>query len=97
MPCKIQHDVLDCGTRDKTLTTTNQPLMDKPQRQTHVFHLCQYTERHGHQVVYQLITSQNDADELADGWNEQLAERGIPGSICAWYITGPHQNTSQFN
>ena len=72
--------------------------MDKPQRQSHVFHLCQYTEAHGHQVVYQLAnTSQHDADSLADDWNQSLAERGIPGSVCSWYITGPHQNTSGFN
>jgi hypothetical protein len=71
--------------------------MNQPKQQTHVFHLCQYTERHGHQVVYQLITSQMDADELADDWNQSLSERGIPGSVCSWYITGPHQNTSQFN
>jgi len=75
-------------------TQTN---MNQPKQQTHVFHLCQYTEAHGHQVVYQLSTSQREADELADGWNQSLAERGIPGSVCSWYITGPHQNTSGFN
>lgn len=71
--------------------------MNKPQKQTHVFHLCQYTEAQGHQVIYQLITSQHDADCLADDWNQSLAERGIPGDVCSWYITGPHQNTSGFN
>jgi len=71
--------------------------MNQPKQQTHVFHLCQYTERHGHQVVYQLSASQRDADELADGLNQSLAERGISGSVCSWYITGPHQNTSGFN
>jgi hypothetical protein len=44
-----------------------------------------------------LITSQNDADELADEWNEKLAIRGIPGNVMSWYISGPHQNTSGFN
>jgi hypothetical protein len=43
-----------------------------------------------------LITSQMEADQLADDWNQQLAERGIPGSVCSWY-TVRIKDTSQFN
>ncbi len=79
-----------CNTRGvETQTNMNQ--------QSQVFHLCQYTERHGHQVIHHLTTNQWDADYLADQYNQSLANRGIPGSVCSWYVTGPHQNTSGFN
>ena len=88
LPVVFSHDL--CNTRGvETQTKMNQ--------HTQAFHLCQYTERHGHQVIYQLITTQWDADYLADQYNQSLANRGIPGSVCSWYITGPHQQTTGNN
>ena len=73
----------------ETQTNMNQP--------EQLFHLCQYTEKQGHQVVYELIGSQRRADETADEFNSALADRGVPGNVISWYVTGPHQQTTGNN
>jgi len=61
-----------------------------------IFHICQFTEERGIEVVYQ-IDSESDADDYCDIKNSRLADQGIPGSVCSWFTTGPHQNTSRFD
>jgi len=58
-----------------------------------VFHICQFTEERGIEVVYH-IDSESDADDYCDIKNARLADQGIP---ACWFTTGPHQNTSGFN
>jgi len=76
-------------------TNNNHKLMTQPEQ---LFHICQYTETQGHQVIYELICSQQRADETAEQFNDALADRGIPGSICSWYSkqvhTQPHHTTN---
>ncbi|BAQ93260.1 hypothetical protein [uncultured Mediterranean phage uvMED] len=67
--------------------TNNHKPMNQPEQ---LFRICQYTERQGHQVIYEIISSQRRADETAEQFNDALADRGIPGSVCSWYSTGPH-------
>ena len=62
-----------------------------------VFHICQYTETQGHQVIYHLVGSQDEADEYCDDFNSKLADRGIPGSVCSFYSTGPHSTAPHNN
>jgi hypothetical protein len=87
--------MLYCNTREISLSNhTNQRLMNQPEQ---VFHICQYTETQGHQVIYHLVGSQYEADDCCDDLNSALADRGIPGSVASWYSTGPHLTAPHTN